>query len=128
MTTAIPQQNSETQRVRVRQDEVELTAADIDIEVFRFSGIVGVDEPVMRVWRTKFFPPDFRLTVDWEVLGRVSVRRIAARLFLPYVDVSLAVVVLRIDQDNLETNLANTEAGGVANVEYSLEDAQAAIK
>ncbi|MGF1627665.1 MAG: ABC transporter substrate-binding protein [Alphaproteobacteria bacterium] len=39
----------------------------------------------------------------------------------------LVVPFLRIDQDNLEENLANTEAGGVANVEYSLEDAQAVI-
>lgn len=39
----------------------------------------------------------------------------------------LTVPFLRIDQDNLETNLANTEAGGVANVEYSLEDAQKVI-
>lgn len=35
----------------------------------------------------------------------------------------LVVPFLRIDQDNLEDNLANTEAGGVANVEYSQEDA-----
>ncbi|MHA1566764.1 MAG: substrate-binding domain-containing protein [Alphaproteobacteria bacterium] len=35
----------------------------------------------------------------------------------------LTVPFLRIDQDNLEENLANTEVGGVANVEYSLEDA-----
>ena len=40
----------------------------------------------------------------------------------------LTVPFLRIDQDNLEENLAKTEAGGVANVEYSLEDAQAVIK
>ncbi len=40
----------------------------------------------------------------------------------------LTVPFLRIDQDNLEENLANTEAGGVANVEYSLEDAQEVIK
>ncbi len=39
----------------------------------------------------------------------------------------LVVPFLRIDQDNLEDNLANTEAGGVANVEYSLEDAQGVI-
>ncbi len=39
----------------------------------------------------------------------------------------LTVPFLRIDQDNLEENLANTEEGGVANVEYSLEDAQAVI-
>jgi ribose transport system substrate-binding protein len=39
----------------------------------------------------------------------------------------LTVPFLRIDQDNLEDNLANTEAGGVANVEYSLEDAQEVI-
>jgi ribose transport system substrate-binding protein len=39
----------------------------------------------------------------------------------------LVVPFLRIDQDNLEENLANTEEGGVANVEYSLEDAQAVI-
>jgi ribose transport system substrate-binding protein len=40
----------------------------------------------------------------------------------------LTVPFLRIDQDNLETNLATTEAGGVANVEYSLEDAIAVIE
>ena len=39
----------------------------------------------------------------------------------------LVVPFLRIDQDNLEENLANTEVGGVANVEYTLEDAQAVI-
>ncbi len=39
----------------------------------------------------------------------------------------LTVPFLRIDQDNLETNLETTEAGGVANVEYSLEDAQKVI-
>ena len=39
----------------------------------------------------------------------------------------LIVPFLRIDQDNLEANLATTEAGGVANVEYSLEDAQKVI-
>ena len=35
----------------------------------------------------------------------------------------LTVPFLRIDQDNLEANLATTQAGGVANVEYSMEDA-----
>ncbi|MEM1352947.1 MAG: substrate-binding domain-containing protein, partial [Pseudomonadota bacterium] len=40
----------------------------------------------------------------------------------------LTVPFLRIDQDNLEENLAKTEAGGVANVEYSLEDAKAVIE
>jgi ribose transport system substrate-binding protein len=35
----------------------------------------------------------------------------------------LTVPFLRIDQENLEEGLANTEAGGVANVEYSQEDA-----
>jgi ribose transport system substrate-binding protein len=39
----------------------------------------------------------------------------------------LTVPFLRIDQDNLEENLANTEKGGVANVEYSLEDAKKVI-
>ncbi len=39
----------------------------------------------------------------------------------------LTVPFLRIDQDNLEENLANTEPGGVANVEYSLEDAKEVI-
>ena len=39
----------------------------------------------------------------------------------------LTVPFLRIDQDNLEANLETTEAGGVANVEYSLEDAQKVI-
>ena len=35
----------------------------------------------------------------------------------------LTVPFLRIDQDNLEANLATTEKGGVANIEYSAEDA-----
>ncbi|WP_274425332.1 ABC transporter substrate-binding protein [Chelativorans sp. YIM 93263] len=39
----------------------------------------------------------------------------------------LVVPFLRIDQDNLEENLANTQEGGVANVEYTLEDAKAVI-
>ncbi|TWF46544.1 ABC transporter substrate-binding protein [Neorhizobium alkalisoli] len=39
----------------------------------------------------------------------------------------LVVPFLRIDQDNLEENLKNTQKGGVANVEYSLEDAQKVI-
>ena len=39
----------------------------------------------------------------------------------------LVVPFLRIDQDNLEQNLANTEKGGVANVEYSLEDAKKVV-
>ena len=40
----------------------------------------------------------------------------------------LTVPFLRIDQDTLETNLEATEAGGVANVEYTLEDAQKVIE
>jgi ribose transport system substrate-binding protein len=40
----------------------------------------------------------------------------------------LVVPFLRIDQDKLEENLANTQAGGVANVEYTLEDAVAVIE
>ncbi len=39
----------------------------------------------------------------------------------------LVVPFLRIDQDNLETNLATTQAGGVANVEYTLDDAKKVI-
>ncbi|MHA3978074.1 substrate-binding domain-containing protein [Halovulum sp. GXIMD14794] len=39
----------------------------------------------------------------------------------------MTVPFLRIDQDNLEDNLANTEEGGVANVEYTLDDAKAVI-
>ena len=39
----------------------------------------------------------------------------------------LTVPFLRIDQDNLEANLETTETGGVANVEYQLEDAVAVI-
>jgi ribose transport system substrate-binding protein len=39
----------------------------------------------------------------------------------------LTVPFLRIDQDTLEANLETTPAGGVANVEYSLEDAQKVI-
>lgn len=38
----------------------------------------------------------------------------------------LTVPFLRIDQANLEDSLKNTQKGGVANVEYSLEDAQKA--
>lgn len=40
----------------------------------------------------------------------------------------MIVPFLRIDQDNLEDNLANTEQGGVANVEYTLEDANKVIE
>ncbi|HEV7254912.1 MAG TPA: ABC transporter substrate-binding protein [Mesorhizobium sp.] len=40
----------------------------------------------------------------------------------------LTVPFLRIDQANLEQNLETTEAGGVANVEYTLEDAQKVIE
>jgi ribose transport system substrate-binding protein len=39
----------------------------------------------------------------------------------------LVVPFLRIDQDNLEAALETTPAGGVANVEYSLEDAKKVI-
>ncbi|MBP2550743.1 ribose transport system substrate-binding protein [Neorhizobium galegae] len=39
----------------------------------------------------------------------------------------LTVPFLRIDQANLEKNLETTQKGGVANVEYSLEDAKAVI-
>jgi ribose transport system substrate-binding protein len=39
----------------------------------------------------------------------------------------LTVPFLRIDQDTLEKNLETTEKGGVANTEYSLEDAQKVI-
>ncbi len=39
----------------------------------------------------------------------------------------LTVPFLRIDQDNLEENLANTEPGGVANTEYSLDDAKKVV-
>ncbi len=39
----------------------------------------------------------------------------------------LTVPFLRIDQDNLEDNLATTEKGGVANVEYTLEDAKKVV-
>ena len=39
----------------------------------------------------------------------------------------LTVPFLRIDQDELDEGLANTEAGGVSNVLYTLEDAKAVI-
>ena len=39
----------------------------------------------------------------------------------------MVVPFLRIDQDTLEANLETTEVGGVANVEYTLEDAQQVI-
>ena len=39
----------------------------------------------------------------------------------------ISVPFLRIDQDTLEANLATTQAGGVANVEYSMEDSIAVI-
>ena len=39
----------------------------------------------------------------------------------------LTVPFLQISQNNLEVSLANTEAGGVANVEYSLNDAKAVV-
>ncbi len=40
----------------------------------------------------------------------------------------MIVPFLRIDQGNLEENLANTESGSVANVEYALEDANKVIE
>lgn len=39
----------------------------------------------------------------------------------------ISVPFLRIDQDNLEANLATAEPGSVANVEYSLDDAKAVV-
>ena len=39
----------------------------------------------------------------------------------------LTVPFLRIDQATLDASLASTEKGGVANVEYTLEDAQKVI-
>jgi ribose transport system substrate-binding protein len=39
----------------------------------------------------------------------------------------LVVPFLSISQDTLEANLASTPVGGVANVEYTLEDAVAVI-
>jgi ribose transport system substrate-binding protein len=39
----------------------------------------------------------------------------------------LVVPFLQIDQGNLEDNLATTEPGGVANVEYSLDDAKGVV-
>lgn len=39
----------------------------------------------------------------------------------------LSVPFLTISQDTLEASLANTQAGGVANVEYTLDDAMAVI-
>lgn len=39
----------------------------------------------------------------------------------------LTVPFLKITQDTLEESLANTQPGGVANVEYSLEDASAVV-
>jgi ribose transport system substrate-binding protein len=52
-----------------------------------------------------------------------------AQMVLDGVEVShdLTVPFLQIDQDTLEASLANTEAGGVANVEYSLDDAKAVV-
>ena len=40
----------------------------------------------------------------------------------------LTVPFLKITQDTLEESLETTQAGGVANVEYSLDDAKATIK
>ncbi|MCB1487897.1 MAG: ABC transporter substrate-binding protein, partial [Bauldia sp.] len=39
----------------------------------------------------------------------------------------LTVPFLRIDQGTLEESLANTEPGGVANTEYSLDDAKKVV-
>jgi ribose transport system substrate-binding protein len=39
----------------------------------------------------------------------------------------ITVPFLTIQQDNLETNLASTEKGGVANTEYSLDDAKKVV-
>lgn len=52
-----------------------------------------------------------------------------AQQILDGVDIpkDLVVPFLRIDQGDLEQGLENTEAGGVTNVEYSLEDAQEVV-
>ena len=52
-----------------------------------------------------------------------------AQMVLDGVDVpqDLTVPFLQINQDDLEANLATTQEGGVANVEYSLADAQASV-
>jgi len=52
-----------------------------------------------------------------------------AQMVLDGADVpkDLTVPFLQINQDTLEDSLANTEAGGVANVEYSLEDAKSVV-
>ncbi len=52
-----------------------------------------------------------------------------AQMVLDGADVpqDLTVPFLQINQDDLEANLATTQEGGVANVEYSLEDAQASV-
>ena len=52
-----------------------------------------------------------------------------AQMVLDGVEVpqDLTVPFLQINQDDLEANLATMQEGGVANVEYSLADAQAAV-
>jgi ribose transport system substrate-binding protein len=40
----------------------------------------------------------------------------------------LVVPFLTVEQANLEERLSQTEKGGVTNVEYSLEDAKAAVE
>lgn len=52
-----------------------------------------------------------------------------AQMVLDGVDVpqDLTVPFLQINQDDLEANLATMQEGGVANVEYSLADAQASV-
>ncbi len=52
-----------------------------------------------------------------------------AQMVLDGADVPHDMIVpfLSISQDTLEESLANTQAGGVANVEYSLEDAKAVV-
>ena len=52
-----------------------------------------------------------------------------AQMILDGVEVAhdLTVPFLQISQETLEVSLTNTEAGGVANVEYSLNDAKAVV-
>jgi ribose transport system substrate-binding protein len=92
--------------------------------------IMGNREDELKWWKEKKDAKNYE-TMSVSIAPGVSTLAFwVAQQILDGKDVpkDLVVPFLRIDQANLEQSLANTEKGGVANVEYTLEDAQKVIE
>lgn len=98
-----------------------IAATDRDMPII----VMGNREDELKWWKEQKDANSYE-TMSVSIAPGVSTLAFwVAQQILDGKDVSKDLVVpfLRIDQDNLEENLANTQAGGVANVEYSQEDA-----